>query len=97
MSVHLSLRGIRKSFAGVEVLHGVDLDLAPGSVHALVGENGAGKSTLIKVLSGVHRRDAGEIIVDGKPVESLSPPHCAVSRYCDDLSGTESHPVAQRG
>ncbi|HEY9595226.1 MAG TPA: sugar ABC transporter ATP-binding protein [Spirochaetia bacterium] len=77
MSV-LSLRGIRKSFAGVEVLHGVDLDLAPGSVHALVGENGAGNSTLIKVLSGVHRRDAGEIVVDGVAVESLSP-HVAQS------------------
>jgi ABC-type sugar transport system ATPase subunit len=69
----LALRGIRKSFAGVEVLHGVDMDLAPGSVHALVGENGAGKSTLIKILSGVHRRDAGEIRIDETPVESLSP------------------------
>ena len=57
----------------VEVLHGVDLDLAPASVHALVGENGAGKSTLIKILSGVHRRDGGEIVVDGQPVDALSP------------------------
>jgi len=69
----LQIRGIRKSFSGVEVLHGVDLDLAPGSVHALVGENGAGKSTLVKILSGVHRRDAGSIHLDGVPVEALTP------------------------
>ncbi len=69
----LRVRGITKSFSGVEVLHGVDLDLARASVHALVGENGAGKSTLIKILSGVHRRDAGEIAVDGEPAESLTP------------------------
>jgi ABC-type sugar transport system ATPase subunit len=72
-SAILSIRGIRKSFAGVEVLHGVDLDLAPSSVHALVGENGAGKSTLIKILSGVHRRDAGEIRLGGQTVEVPSP------------------------
>jgi ABC-type sugar transport system ATPase subunit len=69
----LSIRGITKSFAGVEVLHGVDLDLSPSTVHALVGENGAGKSTLIKILSGVHRRDAGEIRLGGSIAEVLSP------------------------
>ncbi len=69
----LRIRGVSKSFSGVEVLHGVDLDLAPASVHAIVGENGAGKSTLIKILSGVHRRDGGEIFVDGQPVDALSP------------------------
>ena len=68
----LRIRGVSKSFSGVEVLHGVDLDLAPARVHALVGENGAGKSTLIKILSGVHRRDGGRS-VDGQPVEALSP------------------------
>ena len=69
----LEIRGVSKSFSGVEVLHGVDFDLAPGSVHALVGENGAGKSTLIKILSGVYRRDAGTITIEGKSVEVLSP------------------------
>jgi len=69
----LEIRGVSKSFSGVEVLHGVGLTLAPASVHAIVGENGAGKSTLIKILSGVHRRDGGEILVDGAPVEVLSP------------------------
>ena len=74
----LSIRGIVKSFAGVEVLHGVDMDLSPSTVHALVGENGAGKSTLIKILSGVHRRDAGEIRLGGV-VADVSSPHVAQS------------------
>jgi ABC-type sugar transport system ATPase subunit len=67
------IKGARKSFSGVEVLHGVDLDLVPGQVHAVVGENGAGKSTLIKILSGVYRRDGGSITIDGEPIETLTP------------------------
>ena len=48
----LRATGMRKHFGGIEVLHGVDLELRPGEVHALVGENGAGKSTIINMLSG---------------------------------------------
>jgi len=69
----LEVRNVSKSFSGVEVLHGVDFDLDPGRVHALVGENGAGKSTLVKILSGVHRRDGGTISIDGQLVEAISP------------------------
>ncbi|HEX6024756.1 MAG TPA: sugar ABC transporter ATP-binding protein [Solirubrobacter sp.] len=72
----LQMEGIRKSFVGVEVLHGVDIDLKAGEVHAIVGENGAGKSTLMKVLAGVHPPDEGTIKIDGKEV-SFSHPHQA--------------------
>lgn len=69
----LSLRGIRKSFGGVEVLHGIDLDIHAGSVMALLGENGAGKSTLVKIVSGDYHADAGRIIIDGREYHHLSP------------------------
>jgi ABC-type sugar transport system ATPase subunit len=69
----LTLRGIDKSFAGVHALRGVSLELSAGEVLALVGENGAGKSTLIKVLSGAHAPDRGQILLDGESVEFHSP------------------------
>lgn len=65
--------GMRKHFDEVEVLHGVDLELRSGEVHALVGENGAGKSTIINMLSGRLRPDGGIIELDGVPVEFRSP------------------------
>ena len=64
----LEIRGLVKSFPGVKALDGVDFDLRPGEVHALLGENGAGKSTLIKVLTGVLARDGGEIRLDGAAI-----------------------------
>ncbi len=65
--------GMRKHFDGVEVLHGVDLELRSGQVHALLGENGAGKSTIINLLSGRLRPDGGQIEVYGAPVEFRNP------------------------
>ncbi len=63
----LSLRGIAKSFPGVRALDGVELDLYPGQVTALIGENGAGKSTIVKILTGIYQPDEGEITVAGVP------------------------------
>lgn len=71
--VTLALRGIRKSFGGVEVLHAVDLDASGGSVLALLGENGAGKSTLVKILAGDYQADDGAIEVDGESHTALTP------------------------
>jgi len=73
MSSLLTLTGIRKRFGATLALDGVDLDVAPGEVHALVGENGAGKSTLMKVLSGVHGPDAGTMALEGRPYRPEAP------------------------
>lgn len=69
----LEMRGITKVFPGVRALSGVSLSIPEGSVTALVGENGAGKSTLIKILGGNYPPDAGEILLDGRPVTIPSP------------------------
>jgi D-xylose transport system ATP-binding protein len=69
----LSLRGVQKSFGAVHVLRGVDLDVRPGQVTALVGDNGAGKSTLIKGIAGIHAFDEGEYHFEGRPVKVHSP------------------------
>lgn len=63
----VEMRGIRKSFGAVEVLHGVDFCVLPGEVHVLAGENGAGKSSLIKILAGVYADFSGELRVNGSP------------------------------
>ena len=73
--VILSIKGLSKGFPGVQALSKVDFSLKRGEIHALIGENGAGKSTVIKVLTGVYKRDAGEIIYEGRPLECTSPLH----------------------
>jgi len=71
--IALSVRGIKKSFGGVEVLHGIDLDATSGRVLALLGENGAGKSTLVKIISGDYEPDSGEISVANQTFSKLTP------------------------
>ncbi len=68
----LSLRGVTKRFGATTALSSVGIDLLAGEVHTLVGENGAGKSTLIKVITGLHQPDEGEILVDGSPTQLSS-------------------------
>ncbi|UYQ60408.1 sugar ABC transporter ATP-binding protein [Streptomyces peucetius] len=69
----LEARGVGKRFPGVTALDDVSFTLRAGETHALVGENGAGKSTLIKVLTGVHRPDGGELLLSGRPVHFTRP------------------------
>ena len=69
----LTLRSAAKNFGGVRALRGVDFELQAGEVHALLGENGAGKSTLIKLITGAHQPDAGQIILKGRTLDGLTP------------------------
>jgi len=68
----LEIRGVAKRFDATQALDDVSLALYPGEIHALLGENGAGKSTLIKILTGVHQPDRGQILLDGEPVAMRS-------------------------
>jgi simple sugar transport system ATP-binding protein len=69
----LKVVDIKKSFAGVEALKGVSLEIAPGEIHCLAGENGCGKSTLIKIISGVYTADAGYIEFGGRSYNKITP------------------------
>ncbi|WP_226781437.1 sugar ABC transporter ATP-binding protein [Oceaniglobus trochenteri] len=69
----IQMTGIGKSFAGIIALQNTSLAIRPGEVHAIIGQNGAGKSTLIKILTGVYRRDEGEVRMNGKPLAISTP------------------------
>lgn len=69
----VAARGIWKTFGHVVALRGVDFEARAGEVTALIGDNGAGKSSLVKVLSGVHPPDSGELLIDGRAVRLASP------------------------
>src|SRR5262245_61653960 len=64
----LEMRHIAKRFDATQALDDVSLALYPGEIHALLGENGAGKSTLIKIMTGIHKPDQGEMLLDGRPL-----------------------------
>ena len=91
------VQGVSKRFGGVAALRGVDFEVLPGEVHALLGENGAGKSTLIKILSGVQNYDEGLIELGGEQVRFASPAQsreAGIAVVYQDLSLIESLSVA---
>src|SRR5437870_3332338 len=71
----LQMKGVQKAFGATRALKKVSFEVAPGEVHALIGENGAGKSTLMKVLSGAYQADAGSIELNGQPFAPENPLH----------------------
>jgi ribose transport system ATP-binding protein len=99
MSIVLDMQGICKSFFGVEVLHAVSLAVRKGEIMGLCGENGAGKSTLMKILSGIHVQDAGDIVFKGAPVRRNATPlemqHLGVSMIHQELNLLNELTVAQ--
>jgi len=85
----LSVSGLKARYGRVEALHGIDFTIEAGQLVALVGANGAGKTTLLRVLSGVHRASAGEIVFAGERVQSLTP-HGLVERgICQSPEGRQ--------
>ena len=81
----LSLTGVSKEFPGVKALNNVHFDLNKGEVHAIVGENGAGKSTLMKILSGIYKKDTGDIVYLGKNVNVKVQPLPPIPKELFDL------------
>ena len=94
----LQMRGVSKQYPGARALNDADLEVRAGEVHVLVGENGAGKSTLMKILSGAVRADAGEILLDGRPVTIADPLHArklGISTIYQELSLVPHMSVAE--
>ncbi|MBN2873948.1 MAG: ATP-binding cassette domain-containing protein [Spirochaetales bacterium] len=93
----LSIKGVCKSFSGVQVLKDVHLEVRAGTVHSLMGENGAGKSTLMKCLFGIYRQDGGEFFLDGKPFNFTDPKHAlenGVSMVHQELNQVTQRSIA---
>jgi rhamnose transport system ATP-binding protein len=91
------MQHVSKRFDATQAVEDVSLTLYPGEVHALIGENGAGKSTLIKIMTGVHRPDTGEILLDGKPGAHPQLAGGAGAGHRRHLPGADGLPRPQRG
>ena len=94
----LEMKNIVKTFPGVQALRGVDLRVAPGEIHALMGENGAGKSTLMKCLIGIHPPTSGEIFFDGNKIEIANTQQAiqaGIAMIHQELNPVESRPVME--
>jgi ABC-type sugar transport system ATPase subunit len=94
----VEMRGICKSFGGVQALRSVDLELRRGEIMGIVGDNGAGKSTLMKILSGAHLADDGEIVIDGQTAHIQNPQdafHLGISMIYQDLALFNNYDVAK--
>lgn len=94
----LEVKQINKSFGTHRVLKDVSFSVEPGEVHALVGENGAGKSTLMNIIGGIHKRDSGEVLLDGSPITINDPwqaREMGISVVFQELSLTPNMTVAQ--
>jgi ribose transport system ATP-binding protein len=97
-SPRLTFEGITKAFPGVKALSDVSFDVAPGEIHALLGENGAGKSTLLRILSGVFKPTSGEVRVDGTKFEFKKPQsarHAGIAMIHQELQQVPHLTVAQ--
>src|SRR5829696_2803506 len=85
----LKMASVEKAFGATRALKNVSFAVAPGEVHALIGENGAGKSTLMKILSGAYLPDAGTIEIDGAPFHPENPHHarrCGIAMIYQELT-----------
>jgi monosaccharide-transporting ATPase len=94
----LQTQTLTKTFGSVRALSNVDFNLYAGEVHAVLGENGAGKSTLIKIITGVYRKDAGTVLLEGQPIEPQSPheaQHYGISTVYQEINLVPTLSVAE--
>lgn len=106
VSALLEIKGVTKNFGAQSVLRGVEMCVAPGTVHAVIGPNGAGKTTLVNVITGVHQASAGHIAFNGEAMTNLSVHHRArrglartfqITNLFGDLTVRENVAVAIAG
>jgi ABC-type nitrate/sulfonate/bicarbonate transport system ATPase subunit len=81
MDAKIAIKGLRKGFRALQVIDGIDLEVAPGEFVAIVGPSGCGKSTLMKLLAGFERPDSGAVAIDGVPVTRPSPNAIVISQH----------------